>query len=149
LQSYTRLTTSDSVARISLKAALFESIDDPSALRLLGGRCRECERFHFPQQEDCPYCGATECESARLSRSGTVYLCTTVTARPPGYDGPIPYGFGVVQLPEGLRIITRIVDPQTVSSGATVALTLESVGTDEQGNDIVTYAFRCPATSDE
>ncbi len=30
---------------------------------------------------------------------------------PPGYAGAVPYGFGVVELPEGLRVITRLADP--------------------------------------
>ena len=29
---------------------------------------------------------------------------------PPGYTGEVPFGFGVVELPEGLRVITRLTE---------------------------------------
>ena len=140
------------MTRVAIQPGLFEAIDDPSSVCLLGGRCDTCGRSHFPSQSDCPYCGGNSCRSVRLSRTGTLYLCTTVVSRPPGYDGPIPYGFGIVELSDDVRIISRIIDPDTARSGMPVELILEPVGTDEEGRELITYAFRPtshqrPATS--
>jgi uncharacterized OB-fold protein len=78
---------------------------------LLGGRCTSCTRTHFPLAGHCPWCGSAEVGEHRLSTEGTLWAWTTVHAPPPGYDGPVPFGFGVVELPaDGLRVITRITE---------------------------------------
>lgn len=128
--------------RIAIRPGLLESLDDASGVHLLGGLCGDCRRRHFPAETLCPYCGADGCETVRLSRRGTLFLCTTVLSRPPGYDGPIPYGFGIVELPDGIRIISRIIDPAGLTTGTPVELAFDSVGTDEDGRDLVSYAFR-------
>ena len=76
--------------------------------------------------------------------TGTLWAWTWVTAPPPGYDGPVPYGFGVVELPEGLRVITRLVlDPDVAPTvGQPMRAVLDTVGTDpESGHDLVSWAF--------
>ena len=51
---------------------------------------------------------------------GTLWGWTAVTAPPPGYDGELPFGFGVVELTDGLRVITRLTesDPRASRSAA-------------------------------
>jgi uncharacterized OB-fold protein len=127
--------------RIPLKDGLLSTIDDPQAARLLGGRCTGCARFSFPAQDVCPYCGADGCETAPLSASGIIEVCTTVINRPPGYEGPLPFGFGVVELPEGLRLITRIMPAERGRAGTAARLVLETLRTDNEGREVVTYAF--------
>jgi hypothetical protein len=46
-----------------------------------------------------------------------------------------------VELPEGLRIVTRLSDPDRVRAGCRVHLVLETLQTDQNDNEIVTYAF--------
>jgi len=88
---------------------------------LLGGACGACGRRHFPRARICPWCGcADEIDEVTLSATGTLWGWTAVTASPPGYEGPVPYGFGVVELPEdGLRVVTRLVesDPSLLARG--------------------------------
>ena len=64
---------------------------------------RRVRRVHFPAAPDCPYCSAEGCDERELSERGTLCLFTMVVNRPPGYGGEVPFGFGVVELPEGLR----------------------------------------------
>ena len=62
-----------------------------------------------------------------------------MTSAPPGYEGPVPYGFGIVELTkEQLRIVTRLreADPARLSFGQPVQLV-----TDELPNGMVTWAF--------
>ena len=90
---------------------------------LVGGRCAACDRVHFPPAEWCPWCGAAGATAATLSTTGTLWAWTAVVAPPPGYDGDVPYGFGVVELPaDGLRVITRLTesDPARLSLGQQV-----------------------------
>ncbi|HMF03421.1 MAG TPA: Zn-ribbon domain-containing OB-fold protein [Acidimicrobiia bacterium] len=110
---------------------------------LIGGRCGACGRHHFPAAVACPYCGAAEVARVELSETGTLWGWTAVTAAPPGYAGEVPFGFGVVELPEGLRVISRIeeADPARLSFGAPVRFALAPLHTDDDGTEVVTYAF--------
>ena len=128
--------------KIPLKDGLLNTIDDPAAARLLGGRCPACARLSFPAQTICPYCTHDGCTATPLSRRGVLEVCTTVVNRPPGYEGAVPFGFGVVELPEGIRIIARIAEPERVKPGQTVQLVTESLCTDSEGREVVTYAFK-------
>ncbi len=123
--------------RIPLKDGLF----DLQAARLLGGRCPDCGRHNFPVQTLCPYCSGEGCEPVPLSPRGVIEVCTTVRNRPPGYEGPVPFGFGVVELPEGIRIISRIRRPDEVRPGMPVRLVIEPLFTDAEGREVMTYAY--------
>ena len=129
------------MGRVALRDGLLTAIDDAGAARLLGGRCSQCGRCSFPAQDICPYCSNDGCEPVPLSPRGVVEVCTTVTNRPPGYEGPMPFGFGVVELPEGLRIISRISRSDAVGPGTPVRLVLDALGTDADGREVMTYAF--------
>jgi uncharacterized OB-fold protein len=50
---------------------------------------------------------------------------------------------GVVEMPEGLRVITRLTvsDPEMLVLGQTMELCVVPLHTDAGGNDIVTFAF--------
>ena len=70
-------------------------------------------------------------ERVVLSREGTVWAWTAVTAAPPGYEGEVPYGFGIVELTkERLRIVTRLreSDPDRLSFSYTGGLSAEPPG---------------------
>jgi uncharacterized OB-fold protein len=96
---------------------------------LIGGACGACDRRHFPLAGWCPWCGAAEPSEARLSSEGTVWACTTVNAAPPGYEGPVPFGFGVVGLPDdGLQVITLLAEHDTVRVGDAVRFAPVTVG---------------------
>ena len=111
--------------------------------RLVGGRCGACGHHHFPAAAICPYCGAVEITRVELSETGTLWGWTVVTASPPGYAGDVPFGFGIVELPEGLRVISRIeeADPARLSFGAPVRFALAPLYTDDDGTEVVTYTF--------
>ncbi len=129
--------------RIPLRPGLFTTIDDPDGAALLGGRCGACGAHHFPAQDVCPYCFGAPCELVPLSRSATLYVHTAVTKAPPGYTGPVPYGFGVVALPEGMRLVTRIAEanPAALAYGMPMRLVIEPLCVDADGREVWSYAF--------
>lgn len=110
---------------------------------LIGGRCGACSRHHFPAAAICPYCGSGDVAPVELSDTGTLWGWTAVTARPPGYEGDVPFGFGVVELPEGIRVISRIeeADPARLEFGMPVRFTTAPLHTDDDGVEVVTYTF--------
>jgi uncharacterized OB-fold protein len=79
-----------------------------------------------------------------LARTGTLWAWTSVTAPPPGYEGDVPFGFGVVQLDDGLRVITRLTDsdPEALEFGQPMALvTVDVDGGDGDGDRSSVWAF--------
>jgi uncharacterized OB-fold protein len=119
---------------------LFRTLDDGS-IRLVGGFSPSSGRHHFPAQSTCPYTGAADIETVELSTEGTLWGWTAVTAPPPGYLGTVPFGFGVVELPEGIRVITRLEepDPERLAFGAPMRLVPATLDGGDQ--PVVTYSF--------
>lgn len=65
-----------------------------------------------------------------LSTEGTLWAWTAVTAAPPGYEGDVPYGFGIVELSaDRLRVVTRLTeaDPLQLSQGMPMRFTVVAV----------------------
>jgi uncharacterized OB-fold protein len=111
--------------------------------RLIGAACNQCGRQSFPFASTCPWCGAPGTTEVALASRGTLWGWTAVTAAPPGYSGVTPFGFGVVELDDGLRVVTRLTesDPSALSFGQAMTLVYDVVGQDDDGNDVVTWAF--------
>ncbi len=84
-----------------------------------------------------------------LSEGGALWAWTAVNAAPPGYPGGVPFGFGVVELPEGIRVITRLTeaDPARLRRGQAMRLEIVPLHQGDDGRPVVTYAF-APAGGD-
>jgi uncharacterized protein len=112
--------------------------------RLLAARCIACGKVHFPASATCPYCGADAPTPTLVGPAGQLRLFTVVANRPPGYRGPVPYGFGVVEV-DGvdLQVITRLTenDLQRLRPGLPVTLVIEPLFTDDEGATVMSYAF--------
>ena len=78
---------------------------------LLIPRCSACDRFFFYPRHTCPHCMSPDWEWAPVSGRGRVYSFTLVR-RPanPAFGDDVPYPYAVVELDEGPRMITNIVD---------------------------------------
>lgn len=126
--------------RVAVRAGLF--VDGPPPA-LVGGRCRRCRAPHFPRSNICPYCSGEEVEEDRFNGPGRLWAHTAVTAAPPGYLGEVPYGFGVVEFPEGIRVVGRLTeaDPARLHTGQPMAVEVVPLHVDDQGRQVVTYAF--------
>jgi uncharacterized OB-fold protein len=114
-----------------------------TADHLIGGHCRGCSKYHFPADAICPYCGGSEVTRVELSDTGTLWGWTAVTAPPPGYQGDVPFGFGVIELPEGIRVISRVEepDPARLTFGMPVRFATAPLHTDDDGTTVLTYTF--------
>lgn len=81
--------------------------------------CRSCGGHVFYPRALCNNCGAADLEWVAASGLGTVYSTSVVRQRPE--DGP-DYNIALVDLAEGPRMLTRIVDiaPEQVRIGMSV-----------------------------
>jgi uncharacterized OB-fold protein len=77
----------------------------------------------------CRYCSSTELEWTRLSGDGSVYSFSVVE-RPPSGDFPSRYVLALVDLDEGIRMMTHIVgaDPADIRIGERVTVDFQPVG---------------------
>jgi len=126
-------------------------VDADGRAVLLGGWSPTSGRYHFPLAQVCPYTGAGDVEPVELPTQGTLWAWTAVTAAPPGYHGPIPYGFGVVeldgglQLDGGLRVVGRltVADPSRLEQGQAMQVVHETLPTGPDGEDatVTVWAF--------
>jgi uncharacterized OB-fold protein len=123
-------------------AGLF--VTDAGGPHLLAAACAACTRLHFPAGAVCPYCAADGCREARVGPRGQLWLYTVVTTRPPGYRGAVPYGFGAVELPGGLRVLGRLTEAalDRLRPGMAVELVVEPLFTDDDGTPVLSYAWR-------
>jgi uncharacterized OB-fold protein len=119
--------------------------------QLIGSRCTACGIVTFPAQESCPRCAATAMEEQLLARRGRLWAWTTQNFPPPSppYAGPTgdafePYGVGYVELPGEVRVETRLTeaDPDELAAGMEMELVVVPFRTDDEGNEVMTFAFR-------
>lgn len=134
--------------RVPVAEGLFtETAEGP---RLLGSKCVSCGTPYFPKTPVChnPDCRGSKVEDATFGPRGKLWSYAIQNYPPPPpakFDEPFtPYALGLVDLPEGLRVLTRIStdNPEGVEVGAEVELVLEKLYTDHEGNDVVTWKFR-------
>ncbi len=118
----------------------------PDGVRLAGGECGGCATTTFPAQDSCPRCGAVGMERVPLPREGRLWAFTVQNFEPkPPYrsSGPfVPYGVGYVDLGPVL-VESRLTenDPARLRTGQAMRLCLVPVFTDEDGVQVLTYAF--------
>ena len=104
--------------------------------KLLLPKCQECQTLFWFPRPFCPSCGSLKIDWVEASGKGTIYTFT-VNRRGggdlPEYRDVGPYVLAYVELSEGLRIMTNIVecDPDSVKIGQPVELVFHDTG---QGN---------------
>jgi uncharacterized OB-fold protein len=122
--------------------------DDP---RLIGSRCTACGIVTFPAQDSCPRCASTEMEERLLPRRGRLWAWTTQEFPPPsppyrGASGDAfrPYGVGYVELDGEVKVETRLTetDPAILSAGMEMELVVVPFRTDDDDNEVMSFAFR-------
>ena len=75
-------------------------------------RCDACAKIYFPPRPFCPECGSRQVRVIKASGKGRLYSYVIHHRPVPGFTPP--YAIAVVELDEGPRLMTNIVDcPQT------------------------------------
>ena len=87
-------------------------LDRLDEVRLCGTRCAVCREVALGRNEVCLNCGGDAVAAEKLADRGVLWTFTVVRHRPPGdYRGPEPFepfGLGLVELPEGIRVMAPI-----------------------------------------
>ena len=89
-------------------------------------KCQECEKLRWPPAFLCPQCLDQKSDWVEMSGKGRVYTFAVYhTAFHPGFKEEVPYVVAVVELAEGPRMMSNIVDcdPNDVCCGMPVSVT--------------------------
>ena len=120
----------------------------PGPPQLIAGRCVPCDAVTFPRQASCPRCTRSDVIDELLPTRGVLWSWTIQSFRPKSlYRGPDvfePYGVGYVALADLCIVEARLTsaNPEELHIGGEMELTLLPFATDEDGTDVLTYAFQ-------
>ena len=115
--------------------------DGTKAGELLLQQCNDCSHVYFPPRPFCPKCGHREVSVVKASGKATLYSYV-INHRPhPAFDGP--YSIATVELEEGPRMMTNIVDVEQTPEALQLDMALEVKF--EPLNDDITLPYFKPA----
>lgn len=91
-------------------------------------RCRECGELNWFPRAMCRYCSGIDMDWVPMSGLATVYRFSVVD-RPPSPDLPGRYVLALVDLDEGVRMMTHIVgcDPAEARIGMRVSVRFQPI----------------------
>ena len=132
--------------RVPVQEGLFTWPSDQPCL--IGSRDKASGRVHFPAARNV----GEDSEKVLLSTRGKLYTWTIQNFLPknPPYTGPEtmetfqPYGVGYIELPGEVIVESRLTtaNPQELKIGMEMELTIIPFRHDENGDEIVTFAFK-------
>jgi hypothetical protein len=143
------MASSSSLNKQKNKVPLIEGLftwpsDEP---RIIAYKCKSCGAMAFPK---VPFCPNPECEKVPgnmeetpLSRRGTLYNYTRqIYSPPPPFkkEPSGPYGIGMVDFPEGLRVLGMITRTEDLVIGMEVETTVGKLYEDEE-NEYLTWMW--------
>lgn len=103
-------------------------------------RCEACEHAYFPPRPFCPACGGRRVADEVASGQATLYSYVINQRPPPAFDGPV--AVAVVELAEGPRMMTNIVDTPQTEDALVLDMELEVVF--ERQTDEISLPFFRP-----
>ncbi len=108
--------------------------------QLLIQRCKRCGKLQFPPQLMCPACQSFEKEHVPAKGRGIVFSYT-VAHHPvhPAVRDRVPYNIVLVELEEGVRVVSNLVDCplDAIRIGMPVELVWEDIA-----DGVSVYKFR-------
>jgi uncharacterized OB-fold protein len=117
--------------------------DNPTP-RLIASYSRVADEYFFPRRKRCPVTFASV-EDRLLSPRGVLYSWTWIATMKYGSAsmGGDPHGVGQVDLPEGVRVQTRLLGAMgDWEIGMPMVIDLLPIAKDADGNDLCTFCFR-------
>lgn len=118
----------------------------PSRYNLVGTKCGSCGALDFPPRAVCPHCGRRSIgrmSRHQLSGRGRVVTYTIVHDVPRAFELAKPYVLAIVELEEGVRLTSQVVDcdPSDVGVGMPVVAAFRKLG-EEGASGIIHYGVK-------
>ncbi len=99
--------------------------------KLMIKRCTSCARHQHPRRMFCIHCDGDRFDWVEVEGSAKVYTFSTVHRAPrPEFNAEVPYTVGILELPEGIYLFSRILPPPggEVRIGASTRLCFQVTG---------------------
>ncbi|WP_314222933.1 bifunctional MaoC family dehydratase N-terminal/OB-fold nucleic acid binding domain-containing protein [Streptomyces zaehneri] len=109
--------------------------------RLLVQRCTACDTLRFPWLPGCNACGSARWDTVEAGGEGTVFSYV-VMHHPPFPAFSPPYAIGLIELAEGVRIISNVVDVPYDKVRIGMPVELEFRSYDDEDGELVLPVFR-------
>ena len=138
------------VARVPLEDGYFLLPDEENPrLRLIGSYSPQADEYFFPRRKRCPITFG-EVEDRLLSPEGVLYSWTWLETMRYGTMSGMgePHGIGQVDLPEGVRIQTRLVGQMGDWEIGMPMVTDVLVVSVDGDNELCTFCFRAKTEGD-
>jgi len=98
--------------------------------RLILQRCGQCDEFQFYPRGVCSHCLASDLRWVDASGNRKIHSFTVSYRAPhPGFEGDLPFVLAIVELDEGVRMMSNIVncDPKAVRIDMKVKVVFEEL----------------------
>jgi uncharacterized OB-fold protein len=82
----------------------------PQRYRLEAAKCKNCSYIAFPPRLVCPRCQSRTFEAVKLAESGKILTYTVIRVPPHSFADQAPYALGIIELDDGVRLMSQIVD---------------------------------------
>lgn len=97
-------------------------------------RCKDCSKTYFPPRPFCPECASRSVEVFKASGKGKLYSYIINHRPAPGFEDEAPYAIAVVELEEGPRLMSNIVEcgqtPEALQLDMALEVTFEKIDED-------------------
>lgn len=135
--------------RVGVRNDIFTTPLYPSEqIRLKGSKCRACGEVFLGKHLSCGNCASEDMAEITFSNKGKLWTYTVIRSRPPGdYKGPdpfIPFAEGLIELPEGIRLLTPLTDCDinNLKIGTEWQLVVDVLYVDDAGNEVMSFKFK-------
>ncbi len=118
----------------------------PQRYRLEAAKCTTCGQLSFPPRLICPKCKGRSFETMKLNDEGTLLTFTVIRVASEKFSKQTPYAVGIVELKDGVRVTTQIVDidVEKLEVGQKVKLVFRKIQEDGKAG-ILCYGYKAIA----
>jgi len=116
----------------------------PQRYRMEAGKCKKCDKIFFPPRLICDSCKSREFEKINLQKEGKLLTYTIIRVAPSQYMDQAPYAMGVVELKDGVRILSQIADCDfdKLEIGMPVKIEFRKIYSEGEAG-IICYGYKC------
>jgi uncharacterized OB-fold protein len=116
----------------------------PQRYRLEAGKCKKCGKVYFPPRIICAECKSQEFETVNLQREGKLLTYTIIRVAPSQFVDQTPYAMGIVELNDGVKILSQIADCDLdkLEIGQKVRIEFRKIYQEGEAG-IICYGYKC------
>ncbi len=116
----------------------------PQRYRYEASKCNDCGKIFFPPRLVCDQCKSRKFENITLQREGEVKTFTVIHIPPAPFVDEAPYAIAVVELKDGVNILSQVSDCEFDEIKIGMPVKLEFRKLSEEGKSgIINYGYKC------